>query len=397
VSVLAVSDLAVEFRSPNRVVRAVNGVSFTLDQARTLAIVGESGSGKSVTSLAITRLLPRSATITRGHVELDGRSLLDLDAEALREVRGRQVGMVFQDPLTSLNPVIDIETQMSEGLRAHERISQGAAREQALTLLRRVGIPDAERRIRSYPHQLSGGMRQRVMIAAALTLRPRVLIADEPTTALDVTIQAQVLELIKEVTSESRTAVLLITHDLGVVADMAGSVAVMYAGRIVEQASTDEIYARPRHPYTIGLLGSVARLDRDRDEVMRPIEGNPPDPARLPPGCPFRPRCRWAIEVCADIDPPLIPLQRALATAGTASQGFAADAVLPAVIDEGSPGHLIACHNPATPEEARDGAPASRGPDADDGSRAAMLAAPTVGPRSGLTTPTGAPTDGIAA
>jgi oligopeptide/dipeptide ABC transporter ATP-binding protein len=349
-TVLAVTELAVEFRSRSRVVRAVNGVSFELGEGRAMAIVGESGSGKSVTSLAITRLLPRDATITRGRVELAGRSLLDLDPEAMREVRGREVGMVFQDPLTSLNPVIDVETQVTEGMRAHERISQGAARERAVAILRRLGIPDAERRLRSYPHQLSGGMRQRVMIAAALTLRPRLLIADEPTTALDVTIQAQVLELMKEVTSESGTAVLLITHDLGVVADMTQSVAVMYAGRIVELAPTEVIYADPRHPYTIGLLGSVARLDRDRDDELRPIEGNPPDPARLPPGCPFQPRCRWAVAACAVTDPPLVPLERALGQAGPSSSTVRSS-------------HLIACHRPATPDEARSGAPVA-GPDA---------------------------------
>jgi len=330
--VLDIHDLSVEFRGATRVVRAVNGVTLGLGTNETLAVVGESGSGKSVTSLAITRLLPSSATITGGTIHIDGVDVRSLSEDGLRAIRGTKVGMVFQDPLTSLDPVITIGVQMTEGAMAHERISRAAANARAEELLLRVGIPDARRRMRSYPHQLSGGMRQRVMIAAALMLRPRLLVADEPTTALDVTIQAQVLELIREVTSQSQTSVLLVTHDLGVVADMTQRVAVMYAGRIVEQGTTDELFARPRHPYTVGLLRSVARLDRGRVDRLPVIEGSPPDPARLPPGCAFQPRCRWAIGVCATESPPLRQV-------------------------DGAPGHLAACHHPATDAEATEGVP----------------------------------------
>jgi oligopeptide/dipeptide ABC transporter ATP-binding protein len=255
---------------------------------------------------------------------------------------------VFQDPLTSLNPVLTIGTQLTEGMRAHDQVSRAQADDRAVELLSMVGIPDGRRRLKAYPHQLSGGMRQRVMIAMALALKPRLLIADEPTTALDVTIQAQVIEVIRRLTEEAGTAVLIITHDLGVVADLTQRIAVMYAGFIVETATTDDIFARPRHPYTVGLLNSISRIDVDEPAALHPIEGAPPEQTREPVGCPFAPRCAWRLPVCWTDMPPLVPE----ALAGTA---------LPVVTSGPGATHLLAFHNPATPGEAEVGRPVRPG------------------------------------
>ncbi len=308
----------------------------------TLGLVGESGCGKSVTSLAFTRLLPRPAgRIERGKVFFGGRDLLSLADAELRTVRGEEIAMVFQDPLTSLNPVLTIGTQLTEGMLVHERISRTEANRRAAELLASVGIPDGLRRLRSYPHQLSGGMRQRVMIAMALALKPRLLIADEPTTALDVTIQAQVIEVIRQLTARSGTAVLIITHDLGVVADLTQRICVMYAGFIVETATTPELFARPRHPYTVGLLNSISRIDVEKPSELHPIEGAPPEQTRPPVGCPFAPRCAWRLPVCWADNPPLASPERGL----------------PVVASGPAATHLLACHNPATQEEVKAGRP----------------------------------------
>jgi oligopeptide transport system ATP-binding protein len=344
-TLLEVDDLRVEFSSSSGRVHAVNGVSFEVQAHETLGIVGESGCGKSVTSLAIMRLLPKPAgRIAGGTVRFAGVDLTDLDDEAIRELRGREIAMIFQDPMTSLNPVLTIREQLTEVLVAHRRIAPSEAESRAIELLEMVGIPNPKQRLKSYPHQFSGGMRQRVMIAMALALDPKLLIADEPTTALDVTIQAQILELIRTVASETGAAVMLITHDLGVVAGMTQRIQVMYAGRIVETATTTELFAHPRHPYTVGLLGSIPRLDESGTSArLVPIEGLPPDLTSLPPGCPFVPRCAWAVERCLTEDPPLAPvdgLQAIVAAGPTAT-------------------HRAACWNPATDDEARRGAPAS--------------------------------------
>jgi oligopeptide/dipeptide ABC transporter ATP-binding protein len=310
-----------------------------MEAGETLALVGESGCGKSVTSLAITRLLPQpSGRIEGGRVVFDGRDLLTLSSAEMLEVRGPSIAMIFQDPLTSLNPVLTIGAQMTEGMREHQGLDKDAAWKRAAELLRMVGIGDAERRLKAYPHQMSGGMRQRVMIAMALALQPKLLIADEPTTALDVTIQAQVMDLIRDLARRTGTAVLLITHDLGVVADMTQRVCVMYAGFVVETATTDELYARPRHPYTVGLLRSISRIDAAEPSELRPIEGVPPEQSRPPVGCPFAPRCAWRLDRCWTENPPLALV------GGNGST--AAD-----------PTHRFACHNPATPEEALAGRP----------------------------------------
>jgi len=339
---LRVDDLVVRFQTHEATVYAVNGVSFELQAGETLGIVGESGSGKSVTSLALTRLLPRPAgRVERGAVQFDGRDLLALDETELRRVRGEDIAMVFQDPLTSLNPVLTIGTQLTEGLLAHQHIGRRAANDRAIELLQMVGIPDGKRRLKSYPHQISGGMRQRVMIAMALALKPKLLIADEPTTALDVTIQAQVIEVIRQLTHDSGTSVLIITHDLGVVADMTQRIAVMYAGFIVETATTPELFAHPRHPYTVGLLNSISRIDVETPAALHPIEGAPPEQTREPVGCPFAPRCAWRLPICWTDNPALAP-----SVAGIR------------VIPSGpSATHLLACHNPAAADEAAAGRP----------------------------------------
>jgi oligopeptide/dipeptide ABC transporter ATP-binding protein len=301
---LSVRDLDVRFATDGGIVRAVEGVSFDLDKGEILAIVGESGSGKSVTAqtlLGLTRA--PNATIT-GSVEFDGRDLVQLDDDQLREIRGARIAMIFQDPMTSLNPVYRVGDQIIEMIRAHRKVSKNEARETAVDLLRSVGIPNPERRVHDYPHEFSGGMRQRVMIAMALALDPDVLIADEPTTALDVTVQAQILRLLDRLNRERGLAVVLITHDLGVVAEIADRVAVMYAGQIVEDATLEELFYDPQHPYTWGLLGSLARLDQPRQERLAQIAGMPPSLLKPPTGCRFAPRCPHEFGECVEPPPP---------------------------------------------------------------------------------------------
>jgi oligopeptide/dipeptide ABC transporter ATP-binding protein len=303
---LDIRDLHTEFRTGAGIVRAVDGISYTVQAGETIAIVGESGSGKSVGAMSVLRLIPDPpGRITAGEVLFDGRDLLRLSEEDMRKVRGSEIGMIFQEPMTSLNPVLTIGRQITETLEQHRGATPAAARERALELLGLVGIADAPRRLKQYPHQLSGGMRQRIMIAIALACDPKLIIADEPTTALDVTIQAQILELMKELTRRLNIALIVITHNLGVVARYATRVNVMYAGRIVEAGSAAAIYHDPRHPYTIALLRSVPRLDRPRQARLDPVEGQPPDLTRLDGGCAFRPRCRFAVEACATARPPL--------------------------------------------------------------------------------------------
>ncbi|HTB47288.1 MAG TPA: ABC transporter ATP-binding protein [Acetobacteraceae bacterium] len=303
---LAIRDLHTEFHTGAGVVRAVDGVSWTVDPGETVAIVGESGSGKSVTALSVLRLIPDPpGRITAGQVWFGGRDLMLLSPEAMREVRGGAIGMVFQEPMTSLNPVLTIGRQITETLEQHRGMARPAAYQRAVELLVLVGIADGARRLKQYPHQLSGGMRQRVMIAIALACEPKLIIADEPTTALDVTIQAQILELMKALTRRLGVALVIITHNLGVVARYANRVNVMYAGRIVESGAAADIYHRPLHPYTMALLRSVPRLDRPRQARLDPVEGQPPDLTRLDAGCAFRPRCRFAVEICATARPAL--------------------------------------------------------------------------------------------
>jgi oligopeptide/dipeptide ABC transporter ATP-binding protein len=309
---LAVKDLHTEFRASAGVVRAVDGISYTIDPGETVAIVGESGSGKSVGAMSILRLIPDPpGRITQGEVWFDGRDLMRLSEAEMREVRGGQIGMVFQEPMTSLNPVLTIGRQITETLEQHRGMDRASAQRRALELMGLVGISDAARRLKQYPHQLSGGMRQRVMIAIALACEPQLIIADEPTTALDVTIQAQILELMKRLTQRLGVGLIIITHNLGVVARYAHRVNVMYAGRIVESGPARAIYHNPRHPYTIALLRSVPRLDRPRQMRLNPVEGQPPDLARLDGGCAFRPRCPLAAPVCAEARPALAPAEEA--------------------------------------------------------------------------------------
>jgi peptide/nickel transport system ATP-binding protein len=295
---LDVSDLSVEFARDGTVARAVNGVSFSVDPGETVAIVGESGSGKSVTALALMRLLKTPPARITGRVLLEGRDVLGMTPSELRQIRGGQIAMVFQDALSSLNPVRTIGAQMAEALRLHLNLTGAAARRRAVDFLGRVGIPSPARQLGAYPHQFSGGMQQRVMIAMALSCEPRVLLADEPTTALDVSVQAQILELLRGVTSEFGTALVMISHDLSIVAGLADRVAVMYAGEIVETGATEEIFERPQHPYTLGLLECVPRIDEERVELLPTIEGTPPDIANLPAGCFFAARCPFKMERC---------------------------------------------------------------------------------------------------
>jgi oligopeptide transport system ATP-binding protein len=303
---LEVRGLHTEFRTGAGLVRAVDGVSYTVEHGETVAIVGESGSGKSVGALSIMRLIPNPpGRITAGEILFDGRDLRGLSEAQMREVRGRDIGMVFQEPMTSLNPVLTIGRQITETLEQHQGADRAAAERRALELLEMVGIADPARRLKQYPHQLSGGMRQRVMIAVALACNPKLIIADEPTTALDVTIQAQILELMKTLGGRFNVAQIIITHNLGVVARYASRVNVMYAGRIVEAGSADEIYHAPRHPYTMALLRSVPRLDQPRRARLDPVDGQPPDLTRLDGGCSFRPRCRFAVERCGREQPAL--------------------------------------------------------------------------------------------
>jgi oligopeptide/dipeptide ABC transporter ATP-binding protein len=305
-ALLEIDNLQTHFRTPDGINRAVDGVSFHVKAGETLAVVGESGCGKSVSALAVMGLVPSPpGRIAGGAIRFEGRDLLEMGEEDIRKIRGPQIAMIFQEPMTSLNPLLAIGTQLTEGMRLHLGLSASAALARALELLSMVGIPEPKRRLAQYPHHFSGGMRQRVMIAMALSCHPKLIIADEPTTALDVTIQAQILDLLKDLTSRLGAALILITHNLGIVARYTDRVNVMYAGRIVESGTTRQIFARPRHPYTIGLMGSVPRLDRPRAERLTPIRGQPPDLARLDGACSYRPRCRWAIPRCAETFPPL--------------------------------------------------------------------------------------------
>jgi len=324
---LSVRDLTVGFPTEDGLVHAVNGVSFDLEHDQTLAIVGESGSGKSVTNQAIMGLLNRKAAQISGTAVLDGVDLVSASDEELRLLRGKKMAMIFQDPLSSLHPFYSVGRQLVEAVRIHQDVSKKAARTQAIDMLDRVGIPAPSRRVDDYPHQLSGGMRQRVMIAMALLNSPDLLIADEPTTALDVTVQAQILELIKDLQREFHTAVILVTHDLGVVAEVSDKVVVMYGGEIVESGTIEEVYYHPEMPYTLGLMGSVPRMDQPRTARLKPIGGQPPSLLNLPTGCTFRPRCVYASTVpndmCRLVHPEL--------NAGTPPQ------------------HLVRCH--ITPEQ----------------------------------------------
>ena len=317
-ALLEVTDLKTYFKTDDGVVRAVDGVSFTVDKGQTLGIVGESGSGKSVTCLTIMGLNNRRTARSSGEALWKGEDLLTASPHRLRELRGSEVAMIFQDPMTSLNPVHKIGDQLTEAMRLHEDVTRAQARRRALDLLKAVGIPRAERRVDDYPHQFSGGMRQRVMIAMALINNPDLLIADEPTTALDVTTQAQILTLIERLQAEFGSAVIMITHDLGVVAEIADDVVVMYAAEVVEHAAVDEIFKRPHHPYTWGLMGSLPRLDADVERLVQ-IQGQPPSLLRPPSGCRFHPRCPYVMPVCRQKNPDLVEV--------------------PAV-----PDHLQACH-----------------------------------------------------
>ncbi|MBB3952324.1 ABC transporter ATP-binding protein [Aureimonas jatrophae] len=331
--VLELANYSVRFATPDGEVKAVSDVDFAIHAGETLAIVGESGSGKSQTFNGVFGLLARNGR-TEGEARLDGRNLLAMKPSELDRYRGRDMAMVFQDPMTALNPVMKIRRQLAETLEVHQGVARREAERQALAMLKRVGIPDAERRIEQYPHELSGGMRQRVVIAMALLCAPKVIVADEPTTALDVTIQAQILELFAEATAGSGTALVLITHDLGVVAGVATRIAVMYAGRVVEEGTVDDVFQAPAHPYTAALLASIPRVDRDA-ETVEPIPGRPPNLIHPPKGCAFHPRCRAAVERCVAERPPLERVARegtgprraacwrpfALADRGTAAQG----------------------------------------------------------------------------
>ncbi len=305
-TLLNIKNLKTQFFTSAGTVRAVDGISYTVEEGETVALVGESGCGKSVSALSILRLIPwPPGKIVDGEINFAGKDLLKLSDEDIRDVRGKDISMVFQEPMTSLNPVLTIEQQLTETVTTHFEISEEGARKRALELLSMVGISDPERRLAQYPHHFSGGMRQRVMIAMALACEPKLIIADEPTTALDVTIQAQILELMKDLTKRLGVALIIITHNLGVVARYADRVNVMYAGRIIEMGSAEDIYHRPRHPYTLALLKSVPRMDRPRVAKLDPVEGQPPDLTMLDDGCPFRPRCRYRVDRCNTAFPPL--------------------------------------------------------------------------------------------
>jgi oligopeptide/dipeptide ABC transporter ATP-binding protein len=321
---LAVEHLRVRFWTQRGTVYAVNGVSFEIAAGETLGIVGESGCGKSVTALSLLGILPRAGHVTAGTARFEGRDLLRLSDRELRRIRGKEIAMIFQDPMTSLNPVLTIGRQIREPLETHFGMDRKTAEVRATELLDQVGIPSAKARISDYPHQFSGGMRQRAMIAMALACEPKLLIADEPTTALDVTIQAQILDLLRELVADRDTALILITHDLGVVAGMCERVNVMYAGMFVETGAAEQVFASPRHPYTLGLLQSVPRLDTPRGRTLQPIEGAPRDMLRLPAACPFQPRCRYEVELSRLEVPQLVELE---------------------------PGHRVACFNPVPADE----------------------------------------------
>ena len=309
---LEVKNLRTQFQTRAGLVRAVDGVSFHLDGGELLGLVGESGCGKSITALSVMRLVAPPGKIVAGEIAFDGKNLLSLSDSEMRQIRGDDIAMIFQDPMTSLNPVFTVGEQIAEALRLHRKLDRKAARAAAIDAMREVSIPDPARRADDYPHQLSGGMRQRVMIAMALACDPKLLIADEPTTALDVTIQAQILELLNELRKTRELAVLLITHDLGVVAEVADRVAVMYTGKIVEEAPVNELFARPRHPYTEGLLRSVPKLTMEhvaKKERLETIEGVVPNPTDLPPGCHFAPRCQYRMPRCEEGEIPLYELE----------------------------------------------------------------------------------------
>jgi peptide/nickel transport system ATP-binding protein len=302
---LTIEGLRTTFRTANGEIAAVDGVDLSVAKGRTLGIVGESGCGKSILSLSVMRLVPPPGRIAAGRISFDGRNLLDLSPAEMRGLRGNRIAMIFQEPMTSLNPVFTVGDQITEAMRAHDRVaSRAALRARAIAALARVRIPAPERRFDEYPHQMSGGMRQRVMIAMALACAPDLLIADEPTTALDVTVQAQILDLLRELQQETGMAIILITHDLGIVAEMADEVAVMYSGRVVERAPGAAIFDDPQHPYTLGLLGSIPKIEEQRDRLLA-IEGAVPPPFDLPSGCRFHPRCVFADAVCSRQDPPL--------------------------------------------------------------------------------------------
>jgi oligopeptide transport system ATP-binding protein len=304
---LAIKDLRTQFFTEDGVVKAVDGVSYDVQPGEILGLVGESGCGKSVSALSVLRLIPNPpGKIVGGEIMFEGEDILKMDEEEVRHIRGNKIGMIFQEPMTSLNPVLTIGRQLTETLELHLKLDKGAATQRAIELLEMVGIPEAKGRINDYPHQFSGGMRQRVMIAMALSCNPKLLLADEPTTALDVTIQAQILEVLTRLTRELGTAVIIITHNLGVVARYADRVNVMYAGKVIESTTAAELYRHPRHPYTLGLLKSVPRLDVARKAKLDPIEGMPPDLINLGSGCPFRPRCRFQVERCMEENPPLL-------------------------------------------------------------------------------------------
>ena len=302
---VSVEDLRVEFHTDAGVVKAVDGVTWSIAPGETLGIVGESGSGKSVSALALMGLVQQPPAKISGKILFRGRDLLTASEDELRSLRGRDISMIFQDPLTALNPVFKVGHQVAEVIQAHEKIGRIPARKRAVELLDEVGIPNPKQRAQEYPHQYSGGMRQRAMIAMALALDPALLLADEPTTALDVTVQAQIMNLLRKLQEERGTAIVLITHDLGVVAGHADRVIVMYAGKVAESAEADDLYHAPRHPYTLGLLSSIARLDRRRTQRLQPIPGQPPSLIHVPPGCPFHPRCAFATEICPKEMPPL--------------------------------------------------------------------------------------------
>jgi len=308
---LEVEDLRVEFAAPEGTVRAVDGVSFEIREGETLGLVGESGCGKSITALSLLRLIAPPGRISGGRIRYRGRDLLTVSEREIRKIRGKEIALIFQEPVAALNPVFTVGAQISEAIRVHNRIGRKEAMAEAVRLLGLVQIPDPRRRIHEYPHQMSGGMCQRVMIAMALSCKPSLLVADEPTTALDVTIQAEILDLLRRLREQFDLSVLLISHNLGIVAESGSRVAVMYAGRIVEEAPVREIFASPRHPYTLGLLRSMPRLgERARTGRRRlsTIPGSVPDPARREPGCPFAPRCPEAMEVCRQVEPRLLPL-----------------------------------------------------------------------------------------
>jgi peptide/nickel transport system ATP-binding protein len=307
-ALLEIRDLVTAFKTDEGIVRAVDGVSMTIEERQTLAVVGESGCGKTVTARSVLKLIDMPpGRFESGEILWQGRDLLPLSSAAMDEVRSREIGMVFQEPMTSLNPIYRVGEQIGEAVRAHRKISRRAATDVAVEMLKLVQIPDAERRVRDYPHQFSGGMRQRVMIAMALACQPKLLIADEPTTALDVTIQAQILELLDDMKAKLGMSIMLITHDMGVVAERAQRVVVMYAGKVVEEASVEALFANPRHPYTQGLIRSIPRVDRDAEhkERLEQIPGSVPSLLHPPPGCRFASRCKFVMDVCVQAPPPL--------------------------------------------------------------------------------------------